>query len=92
MAAATEAGTGRDGRRWEVKAVRGGTALLRPAWEAVELRSTRLTAKTGRRPIRSRLHNGTTSKNNCTLHASVAFFFCVQFPQHHHELAMYCTS
>jgi hypothetical protein len=80
MAAAMEAATARVGRRWEVKAVRGDMALLRPEWEAAGLRCIRLTAKTNQPPIRSRLHDVTTSKNNCTLHASVAFFICVQFP------------
>lgn len=93
MAAAMEAGTVRDGRRWEVKAVRGDTALLRPAWEAVGLRSTRLTAKVNQPPIRSRMHDGTTSQKqlySARLPSLSSFVF--SFLSTNMSFAMYCTS
>lgn len=89
MAAGTEAGTGQDGRRWEVKAVRGDTALRRPGWEAVGLRCTRLTAETTRSPIRSRMHDGTTFTTTVLCTPPSLSFFCFRFVST--NMSLQCT-
>lgn len=89
MAAGTEAGTGQDGRRWEVKAVRGDTALRRPGWEAVGLRCTRLTAETTRSSTRSRMHDGTTFKTTVLCTPPSLSFFCFRFVST--NMSLQCT-